>query len=55
MSTNPVSPAKSAPDDRRHVMEPEVHPDLLSADAAPEAGKPGNDENAPGFIKPKEP
>jgi hypothetical protein len=55
MPTNPVNPAKSAPDDRRHVMEPEVHPELRGADVAPDAGKPGSDENAAGFVKPKEP
>ena len=54
MPENPATPAKSARDDKRHVMEPEVHQDLLDPDGAPDAGKPGSDENAPGFIKPKE-
>ena len=53
MSDPTKSPASTPPQDRdRHVAEPEIHQDLLDPDGAAEAGTPGRDENAPGFIKP---
>lgn len=55
MSDQPTSPAATPSQKKdRHVTEPEIHQDLLDPDGAPEAGQPGRDENAPGFIKPKE-
>jgi hypothetical protein len=54
MPDHPTKSADAKPDDKRHVMEPEIHQDLLDPDGAPDAGTPGSDENAPGFIKPKE-
>lgn len=51
-------PAAPRPQDRRqdrHVTEPEIHQDLLDPDGAEEAGTPGRDENAPGFVKPAAP
>lgn len=55
MSDPTKSPASTPPQDRDlHVTEPEIHQDLLDPDGAPEAGTPGQDENAPGFIKPRE-
>lgn len=49
------SPARPLQHRDRHVTEPEIHQDLLDPDGAPEAGTPGKDENAPGFIKPVAP
>jgi hypothetical protein len=48
---NPLA-TPSSQDRDRHVTEPEIHQDLLDPDGAAEAGTPGRDENAPGFIKP---
>ena len=53
MPDRPNPPTAPSPTDKdRHVTEPEIHQDLLDPDGAPEAGTPGRDENAPGFIKP---
>ena len=55
-STTPT-PVPSPKNEDRHVMEPEIHQDLLDPDGAAtsDAGVPGQDENAPGFLKPKRP
>ena len=53
MPDQPNPPATPSSQDRdRHVTEPEIHQDLLDPDGAAEAGTPGRDENALGFIKP---